>query len=69
MHPQFARSKTTLRSFLEVFIQNRQVEVACTVDNTVSFHSIRPSRVTGLVAMAEIGCLSHVTGSLAGSEK
>jgi hypothetical protein len=32
---------------------------------TVLFRSIRPSRVTKGVAMAEIGCLSHVTPSVA----
>jgi hypothetical protein len=37
------------------------IHMVCTV-YTVSFHSIQPSRVTGLVAMAEIGCLSCVTG-------
>ena len=31
-----------------------------------SFRSIRPSRVTELVAMAEIGCLPRVTGWLVG---
>ena len=34
--------------------------------NTVLFRSIRPSRVTRLVDMAEIGCFSCVTDSLAG---
>jgi hypothetical protein len=32
------------------------------IDSTVPFQSIRPSRVTGLVVLAEIHWLSHVTG-------
>ena len=34
----------------------------CITRNTVPFQSIRPSRVTGLLVLAEIRWLSHVTG-------
>ena len=36
---------------------------------TVPFQSIRPSQVTGLVVLAEIGLLSQVTESLANPPK
>jgi len=35
-------------------------------DSTVPFRIVRPSRVTGTVDVAQIGCLSHVTERLAG---
>ena len=52
--------------YLPVYCIDR---ITCTRKNIVPFQSIWPSRVTGLVVLAEIHPLSQVTQSLANFKK
>ena len=58
-----------MKNIFQVGLKARAVtEITLRSPSTVPFRSVRPSRVTGLCGLAEIGSRSQVTAQLAGVE-